>query len=52
MTENNSLVIGLLGEKFKLGMITPQRSKEAPKELEGLPFSLSVSIQGKQDNTK
>ena len=52
MTENNALVSGLLGEQFRLEMMVTQRSKETPKTSEGLPVSLPVSIQGKQENTK
>ena len=52
MTDNNALVSGLLGEQFRLEMMVPQRYKESPKTSEGLPVSLSVSIQGKQENTK
>ena len=52
MAENNVLVSGLLGEQFRMEMMVPQRSKEAPKTSEGLPVSLSFSIQGKQENMK
>ena len=52
MTENNALVSGLLGEQFRLEMVVPQSSREAPKISEGLPVSFPISIQGKQDNTK
>ena len=52
MTDNNALVSGLLGEQFRMEMMVTQRSKESPKTLEGLQFLLSVSIQGKQENTK
>ena len=50
MTKNNALVDGLLGEQFRMEMIVPQRSKEAPKTSEGLPVSFPVSIQVKQEN--
>ena len=52
ITKNNDLVSGLLGENFRPKMIVPQIDKEAPKESEGLPVSLTVKIQGKQDNMK
>ena len=39
MTENNDLVIGLLGDQFRLDIMIPQRSKEAPKTSEGLIVS-------------
>ena len=52
MTENNAFVSGLLGEKFRLEMMVPQRSKESPKTSEGLSVSLPVSIQGKQYSMK
>ena len=48
MTKKNSLVIGLLGEQFRLEMMVPQRYTEAPKISEGLPVSLKFSIQVKQ----
>ena len=47
MTDNNALVSGLLGEKFRLEMMVPKRAKETPKKSEGLPVSLLVSIQEK-----
>ena len=37
MTENNTLVSGLLGEQFKMEMMVPQISKEAEKISERLP---------------
>ena len=43
---------GLLGERFRLEMMVPQRSKESPKTSEVLPFSLPVAIQKKLDNMK
>ena len=52
MTKNNALVSGLLGEQFRMEMMVPQRSKEAPKTSEGLPVSFPVKIQGKQDNVE
>ena len=52
MTKNNDLVIGILGELFGMGIIVPQRAKEAPKTSEGLPVLLSVAIQEKHDNMK
>ena len=42
MTKNNALVIGILGEKFRLEMIVPQRAKESPKTSEGLLVSLPL----------
>ena len=50
MTKNNALFSGILGEQFKMEMMVSQRSKEAPKKSEGLPVSLIISIQVKQDN--
>ena len=50
--DNKSLVSVLLGEQFRLGMMFPQRAKEAPKTSEGIPFLLTVSIQEKQENIK
>ena len=38
MTENNTLVSGLLEDKFKLDMMVPQRAKEAPKHQIDLHF--------------
>ena len=52
MNDNNVLVIGLLGEKFRLEMMVPKISKEAPKTSEGLPVSLSVAIQEKHNHMK
>ena len=52
LNENNDLIIGLLGEQFKMEMMVPQRAKEAPKTSEGLPVSLSFAIQETQNNTK
>ena len=52
MTDNNALVSGLLGDKFRLDMMVPQISKEAPKTSDGLPVLFSVLIQEKQDNMK
>ena len=46
--DNNNLVSGLLGEKFKLEMMVPKRAKEAPKKSERLPVLFPVSIQVKQ----
>ena len=34
ITKNNALVSGLLGEQFRLEMMVPQRSKEAPTKPE------------------
>ena len=31
LTDNNTLVIGILGEKFNLEMLVPQTSREEPK---------------------
>ena len=50
MTNNNALVIRLLGKQFRLEMMVPQRAKESPKTSEGHPVSLPVAIQEKQDN--
>ena len=44
ITNNNYLVSGLLGEKFRLEMMIPQRDKESTKTSEGLPVSLPVSL--------
>ena len=44
ITDNNDLVIGLLGDQFSLEMMVPQRSKEAPKTSAGLRVSLPVAI--------
>ena len=44
MTEKSNLVSGILGKKFKMEIIFPQISKEAPKASEVLPVSLSVVI--------
>ena len=52
MTDNNALVSGLLGEKFRMYTMVPQISKKAHKTSEGLPVSLPLSIQGKQENMK
>ena len=52
MTKKKALFSGLLIEQFRMEIIFPQRSKEAPKTPEGLPLSLPVSIQGKQANMK
>ena len=38
MTENNTLVSGLLEDKFKLDMMVPQRAKDAPKHQIDLQF--------------
>ena len=48
MTENNTLVSGILGEQFGLEMMVPKISKEAPKTSEVLPVLLPVSIQGEK----
>ena len=52
MIENNTLVIGILVEQFRLDMMVPKRSKEAPIISEGLPVPLPFSIKGKQENMK
>ena len=52
MTDNYALVNGLLGEQFRLEMMVPQISKEAPKTSEELIVSLKLSIQVKQENMK
>ena len=52
LTKNNYLLIALLREQFRLEIIIPQKFKEAPKTSEGLPVSLTVTIQGKQENMK
>ena len=45
MTTNiNALVIGIIGEQFKLYMMVPQRSREAPKPPEGILVSFPASI--------
>ena len=44
MNKNNALVSGILGEPFKLEMMIPQRYKEAPKQSEGIPFLLLVTV--------
>ena len=50
MTKDNDLVSGLLGGKFNLEMMVPQRSKEAIKEIDGKPVSLPVTIPQTQNN--
>ena len=52
MTNKNDLVIGILGEQFRLKMMVPQIYKEEPKTSKGLTVPLPVSIQVKQDNIK
>ena len=52
MAYNISLSSGILVEKFKLGMMVPQRAKKAPKILEGFPVLLSVAVQETQNNIK
>ena len=52
MTKKNALVIGILGKQFRMEMMVPQRAKELTKTSEGLPVSLTVSIQRKQENMK
>ena len=52
MTENNSLVSGILREQFRLEMMVPQISKKEPKTSEGLTVSFPLSIQDKQENMK
>ena len=52
MTDNNSIISGILGDQFKLYMTVPQKSKESPKVSEGLPVSLPVTIQEILDNMK
>ena len=44
MNKNNSLVCGILGEKFKMERMVPQRAKESQKTSEGIPVSLTVAI--------
>ena len=51
-TNNNDLISGLMGEKFNLEMMVPQRANEVPKKPEGLPVSLPVAMQENQNNTK
>ena len=50
MTKNNSLFIVILGEKFKLNMMVPQRSQESPKSSEILPVLLTVTIPETKNN--
>ena len=50
MTNNNALVIGLLGEQFNMEVMAPQRSKESPRTPEELSVLLQVSIIEKQNN--
>ena len=52
MTNNNAFVSGLLGEQFRLEVMVPQRTKEAPKTSEGLLVSFQFSIQGRKENMK
>ena len=52
MTNNNSLVIGLLGEQFNLEIMVPQRFKEPPKTPKGLLVLLPVSILETKNNTE
>ena len=40
LTDNNTLVIGILGEKFNLEMLVTQRANEAPKTSEGISIRL------------
>ena len=49
MTDNNALVSKLLGYHFRREIMVTQRVKEVPKTSEGLPDSLPVAIQEKQD---
>ena len=44
LSYNNFLIIGLLGEYFKLEMMVPQRSKNATKASNGIMVSLPVYI--------
>ena len=50
MTKNKALVSGLLGEKFKMLMMVPQRSKEEPKKSEVLTVSSTVTIPERENN--
>ena len=50
MTNNNALVIGLLGEQFNMEVMAPQRSKESPRTPKELSVLLQVSIIEKQNN--
>ena len=50
MNKNNSLVCGILGEKFKMLMMVPQRSKEEPKKSEVLTVSSTVTIPERENN--
>ena len=52
MTENIDLVSGILGEKFNMEMVVPQRSKEQPKTSERLPVSLPVTTTYTKNNTE
>ena len=44
MTENNSLVNGILGYQLNIKMMLPQRTKEATKISEVISVSLPVAI--------
>ena len=50
MTENNALVSEILVRQFRLETMVPKRAKDTPKISEGLPVSLPVLIQEKQEN--
>ena len=52
MTKNNVLVSGLMVEHFILKMMVPQRPNELTRTSDGLLVSFTVSIKGKQENTK
>ena len=52
MTYNNALFSGFLGKHFKLDMMVPKRSKEAPKTSELLTVLLPVAIPETQNNTE
>ena len=50
MTNNNTLISGIFGDQYKLDMMVPQISKEAPKTSEGLPVLFPVTIPETQNN--
>ena len=43
LTDDNTLVIGLMGEKFNMEMLVTQRANEAPKTSEGMSIQLPES---------
>ena len=52
MTQNNTLVSGILGYQFKLKKMVPKSDKQAPKTSEGVPVSLPATIPETQNNTE